>query len=30
MDEAEEMPTESAPVEEVTAEEGAGNMEDVD
>ena len=30
MDEPEEMPTESAPIEEVTTEEGASNMEDVD
>lgn len=30
MDETEEMPTESAPIEEVTTEGGAGNMEDVD
>jgi molecular chaperone HtpG len=30
MDEAEEMPVESAPIEEVTTEGAASNMEDVD
>jgi hypothetical protein len=30
MEENEEMPTESAPVEEITTEGAASNMEDVD